>query len=79
MKQRPDISWKLFGNKTRNQIGWSSRKIDGIWSLSVQYVKQLTDGDVISSHQNYMDSYSGLKQKEAMRIHHFIILQLFHA
>ncbi len=21
MKQCPDISWKLFGNKTRNQIG----------------------------------------------------------
>jgi hypothetical protein len=79
MKQCPDISWKLFGSETRNQIVWLSKKIDGIWSLSVRYVKQLTDGDVISSHQNYVDSYSGLKQKEAMWIHHFIILKLFHA
>ncbi len=49
MKQHADISWKLFGNKTRNQIGWSSKKIDGIWCLSVRYFKQLTDGGVISS------------------------------
>jgi hypothetical protein len=29
MKQRADISWKSFGNKTKNQIGWLSEKIDG--------------------------------------------------
>jgi hypothetical protein len=79
MKQCPDISWKLFGNKTRNQIGWLCKKINGIWSSSVRYVKQLTDGGIISSHQNYVDSYSGDKQKEAVWIHHFVILQLFHA
>jgi hypothetical protein len=33
---------------------------------------------IISSHQNYVDSESGEKQKEAMWIHHFVILQLFH-
>jgi hypothetical protein len=77
MKQYADISWKLFGNKTRNQIGWSSKKIDGIWSLSVRYVKQLTDGGVISSHQNYVDSFSGDKRKEAMWIHHFISSNFF--
>ncbi len=74
-KQCPGSSWKLFGNKTRNHIGWPCKKIDGTWSLSVQYVKQLTDGSIISSHQNYVDSYSGEKQKEVMWIHHFIILQ----
>jgi hypothetical protein len=79
MKQHADISWKLFGNKTKIQIGWSSKKIDGIWSSSVRYVKQLTHGGVISSHQNYVDNYSVDKQKEAMWIHHFVILQLFHA
>ncbi len=38
----------------------------------------MTDGGTISSHQNYVDSYSEDKQKEAMWIHHFVILQLFH-
>jgi hypothetical protein len=76
MKQCAGISWKLFGSKIRNQIGWLSKKIDGILSLSVLYVKQLTDGGFISSHQNYVDSFSGGKQKEAMWIHHFIIHQL---
>ncbi len=68
MKQRPDISWKFFGYKTRNQIGWPCKKINGIWSSSVLYVYQFTDGCIISSHQNYVDSYSGEKQKEAMWI-----------
>jgi hypothetical protein len=45
----------------------------------VRYFKQLTDSGVISSHQNYVDSYRGDKQKEAMRIHHFVTIQLFHA
>jgi hypothetical protein len=79
MNQGAHISWKLFGNKTKNQIGWSSKKIDGIWSSSVRYINQLTDGGVISSHPNYVDSYSGDKQKVAMWVHHFVILQLFHA
>jgi hypothetical protein len=39
MKQPPDISWKFFGNKTRNQIGWPCKKIDGIWSSSEWFVK----------------------------------------
>ncbi len=78
MKQHPDISGIFFGNKTRNQIGWPCTKINGIWSFSERYVKQFTDGGIISSHQNYLDSYSGEKQKEAMWIHHFVILQLFH-
>jgi hypothetical protein len=78
MNQREDIAWNYFGNKTRNQIGWLCKKIDGIWSSSVQYVKQFTDGDIILSHQNYVDSYSGAKCKEAMWIHHFVILQLLH-
>jgi hypothetical protein len=47
--------------------------------MSVRYFKQLTDDGVISSHQNYVDSYSGDEQKEGMWIHHFVILQLFHA
>jgi hypothetical protein len=78
MKQHPDISRIFFGNKTRNQIGWPCKKINGTWSLSLQYVKQFTDGGIISSHQNYLDSYSEEKQKEAMWIHHFVVLQLFH-
>ncbi len=78
MKQHPHFTWNFFGNITRNQIGWPCKKIDGIWSWSVRYVKQFTDGDIISSHQNYVDSYSGEKQKEAMWIHHVVILQLFH-
>jgi hypothetical protein len=68
----------FFGNRTRSQIGWPCKKIDGIWSLSVRYVKQFTDGGIISSHQNYVDSESGEKRKEATWIHHFVILQLFH-
>ncbi len=81
MKQHEDISWIFFGNKKTRQIGWPVGKIDGILSSSVQYFKQLTDGGVISSHQNYVTSYSGNSQKEAMWIHHFVIifLQLFHA
>ncbi len=78
MNQREDVAWKVFGNRTRSQIGWPCKKIDGIWSLSVPYVKQFTDGGIISSHQNYVDSESGEKRKEAMRNHHFVILQLFH-
>jgi hypothetical protein len=72
MTQREDIAWKFFGNKSCNQIGWPCKKIDGIWTTSVCYVKQFTDGGIISSHHNYVDS------KEAMWIHHFVILQLFH-
>jgi hypothetical protein len=77
MNQHEDIAWIFFVNKTSNQIGWPCKKIDGIWTSSVQYVKQFTDGGIISSHQNYVDSYSGEKCKEAMWIHHFFILQLF--
>jgi hypothetical protein len=36
------------------------------------------DGGVSSSHQNYVATYIGNKRKEAMWIHHFVILQLFH-
>jgi hypothetical protein len=78
MNQCEDIAWIFFGNKTRNQIGWPCKKIDGIWSSRVWYVKQFTDGGIISSHQHYVDSCSGEKRKEAMWIHHFVILQLFH-
>jgi hypothetical protein len=78
MNQWEDVAWIFFGNRTRSQIGWPCKKIDGIWSSSVQYVKQFTDGGIISSHQNYVDSESGEKRKEAMRIHYFVILQLFH-
>jgi hypothetical protein len=53
---------EIIWYKTRNQIGWWSKKVDGIWSSSVKYVKQLTDGGVISSHQNNVDSFSGDKQ-----------------
>ncbi len=63
MKQREDIAWKFLGNKTSNQIGWPCKKIDGIWTSSVRYVKQFTDGGIIPSHQNYVDSYSGEKRK----------------
>jgi hypothetical protein len=49
-----------------------------IWTSSVRYFKRLTDSGVISSHQNYVATYSGNKRKEAMWIHHFVILQLFH-
>jgi hypothetical protein len=80
MNQHEDIAWKFFGNKTRNQIGWPCKKIDiRVWSSSVQYVKQFTtDSGIISSHQHYVDSYSRDKGKEAMWIHYFVILQLFH-
>ncbi len=78
MNQHEDIAWKLLRNKTRNQIGWPCKKIDGIWSSSVQYVEQFTDGGMISSHQHYVESYSGKKRKQAMWIHHFVILKLFH-
>ena len=56
MTQREDIAWKFFGNKSSNQIGWPCKKIDGIWTTSVRYVKQFTDGGIISSHHNYVDS-----------------------
>jgi hypothetical protein len=52
--------------------------MDAIWSSSVRYSKQLPDGGIISSHQNYVATYSGNEHKEAMWIHHFVILQLFH-
>jgi hypothetical protein len=45
--QREDIAWKFFGNKSSNQIGWPCKKIDGIWTTSVCYVKQFTDGGII--------------------------------
>jgi hypothetical protein len=78
VNQHEDIAWNFFGNKTSNQICWPCKKIDGIWISSVRYVKQFADGGIISSHQNYVDSYSGEKRKEAMWIHHFVILQHFH-
>ncbi len=61
-----------------NQIGWPCKKIDGVWTSSVCYVKQFTDGGIISSHHNYVDSYIREKHKKAMWIYHFVILQLFH-
>jgi hypothetical protein len=78
MTQCEDIAWKFSGNKSSNQIGWPCKKIDGIWTSSVCYVKQFTDGGIISLHHNYVNSYIGEKRKEAMWIHHFVILQLFH-
>jgi hypothetical protein len=66
INQREDIAWFFFGDKTRNQIGWPCKKIDEIWSLSVWYVEQFTYSGIISSHQHYVDSYSGEKHKEAM-------------
>ncbi len=72
MTQREDIAWNFFGNKSSNQIGWPYKKIDGIWTTSVCFVKQFTDGGIFSSHHIYVDS------KEAMWIHLFVILQLFH-
>jgi hypothetical protein len=78
MNQWKDVAWNFFGNRTRSQIGWPCKKIDGIWSSSVQYVKQFTDGGIISSHQNYVDSESGEKRKEAMWIQCFVILRIFH-
>ncbi len=79
MTQCKDIAWKFFGNKSSNQIGWPCKKIDGIWTSSVHYVKQFTDGGIIPLHHNYVESYIGEKCKEAMWIHHFVILQLFHS
>ena len=32
----------------------------------------------MSSYHNYVATYSGKKRQEAMWIHHFVILQLFH-
>jgi hypothetical protein len=72
MLQREDISWKLFGNKKAEQIGWAPGKLDSIWTSSVRFVKQFTDGGVSCSHN------SGEKRNECMWIHHFVILQLFH-
>ncbi len=51
MKQHPDIFWKLFGNKTRNQIGQPCKKIDGIRSLSVRYVNSLTAKSVLAGEK----------------------------
>ncbi len=68
----------FFGNNTRNQIGWPCKRINDKWSSNFWYVKQFIDGGSISSHQHNVDSYSGEKRKEAMWIHHFVILQLFH-
>jgi len=70
--QREDIAWKLFGNKKTGQKGWAPGKLDSIWTLSVRFVKQFSDGGVSSSH-NY-----GEKRNECMWIHHFVILQQFH-
>jgi hypothetical protein len=74
MNQREGVAWIFFGNRIRSQIGWPCKNIDGIKLSSVRYVKQFTDGGIISSHQNYVDSESGEKRKEAMWIHHFVIL-----
>ncbi len=78
MKQCEDMLWYFFWNKKTRQIGWPDREMDAILSSSVQYFKQLTDGGVMLSHQNYVATYSWDKHKEAMQIHHFVILQLFH-
>ncbi len=47
MNQWEDVAWIFFGNITRSQIGWPCKKIDEIWSSSVGYVKQFTDGGII--------------------------------
>jgi hypothetical protein len=35
MNQQEDVARIFFCNRTRSQIGWLCKKIDGIWSLSV--------------------------------------------
>ncbi len=50
MNQREDIAWKFFGNKTSNQIGWPCKKIVGIWTSSVRYVKQLLIAELYVLH-----------------------------
>jgi hypothetical protein len=74
MLQREDIAWKFFGDEKAGQIGWAPGKLDSIWTSSVRFAKQLYDGGVSSSHSHS----SGEKCNECMRIHHFVILQLFH-
>ncbi len=65
---------EFFGNKKAGPIGWAPGKIDTIWTLSVCFVKQFTDGGVSTSHKNHGDSNAGEKWKECMWIHHFVIL-----
>ncbi len=51
--------------------------LDSLWVSSVQYFCQFKAG-VSSSYKDYQATYKGEKCKELMRIHHFVILQLFH-
>jgi hypothetical protein len=78
MKKREDVTYMFFGNSKTKQIGWPVGKLDAIWSSSVRFFKQLSQGGVMSSYHNYVATYSGKKRQEAMWIHHFVILQLFH-
>ena len=81
MKQREDVSYILGGNTKTKKIGWlfENWTQSGIWFSSARFFKQLSQGGDMSSYHNYVATYSGKKQQEAIWIHHFVILQLFHA
>jgi hypothetical protein len=74
--QNEDQAWKLFGKRQFGTVGWTVSDFDSLWGSSVQYFCQLKAG-VSSSYKDYQAIYMG-KSKELMRIHHFVILQLFY-
>jgi hypothetical protein len=52
-------------------------ELDNLWTGSVRYVIKFKPG-ITSSCKDHQDTYKGGKRKELMRIHHFVILQIFH-
>jgi hypothetical protein len=79
LKQNEDMAWKFFGtnNKKSCQLGWQVSELGNLWTASVRYVSKLKSG-ITSLYKDYQDTYKEGKRKESIRIHHFVILQLFH-
>ncbi len=77
LRQNEDRAWKLFGKREFGTVGWTVSNLDSLWGSSVGYFCQFKAG-VSSSYKDYQATYKGEKHKELMRIHHFVILQLFH-
>ncbi len=66
-----------FLNEKTGDAGRGGVDLDKLWSTSTKFYCQLNAG-IISSFESYSNSYTSLKKKQRLWIHHFMILQLFH-
>ena len=68
----------FFLNKKTGDAGRGCVDLNKLWSTSTKFYHQLHAG-IVSSFECYTNSYTSLKKKQKLWIHHFVNLQLLHS